>query len=62
MINDEHLLTTADAARRLGIAVPTLNRWARAGRIAPAIEGPGIRGARMYAAADIEALAQERAS
>ena len=60
MINDEHLLTTADAARRLGIAVPTLNRWVRAGRITPTVEGPGIRGARMYAEAAIDALADER--
>lgn len=51
------LIPTATAARLLGVTVDTLNRWARAGKIAPAVQGDGLTGARFYVRAEIEALA-----
>ena len=56
------LLTTTEAATRLGVSVPTLNRWVRQGRIAPVIQAPGLRGARLYDPADIDTLAAENAA
>jgi excisionase family DNA binding protein len=56
------LLTTAQAAARLGVSVPTLNRWVRHGRIKPAIEGPGLRGARFFDPSDIDALAADESA
>lgn len=56
------LLTTTQAAERLQVSVPTLNRWVRQGRIAPAVQAPGVRGARLYDPADIDALAAETAA
>lgn len=42
------LITTAEAADILGVTVSTVNRWAVAGRIAIAVQGPGRRGVRMF--------------
>ena len=56
------LLTTTQAAERLQVSVPTLNRWVRQGRIAPAVQAPGVRGARLYDPADVDALAAETAA
>ena len=56
------LLTTMQAAERVGVSVPTINRWARQGRIAPVFKAPGLRGARLYDPADIDALAAEDAT
>ena len=55
------LFTTAQAAERLGISVPTLNRWVRHGRVQPAIEGPGLRGARFFDPSDVDTLLKESA-
>lgn len=60
MIKNRHMITTAEAARRLGISVPTLNKWARTGKITPAIKAPGLRGARMYDEEHIASLAVQR--
>ena len=38
------LVSTAVAARALGIAPVTLARWARQGRVKPAVATPGGRG------------------
>lgn len=57
-----NLLTTTQAAERVGVSVPTINRWARQGRITPAFQAPGVRGARLYDPADIDALAAEEAA
>jgi DNA-binding transcriptional MerR regulator len=53
------LLTTAQVAERFGVDVRTVARWANAGRLTPAVEGPGLRGARFFHADDVEALAAE---
>lgn len=56
---DENVLTTAEAAKLLGVTVTTLNRWVNSGRIRALFEGPGTHGARFYDRADIETAAQE---
>ena len=50
------LLTTAEAAERLGTTVPTLNRWAAEGKIPTARKLPGLRGARLFLPADLDAF------
>lgn len=56
---DSGLLTTAEAARKLGVSTATVNRRVRLGDLTPALQFPGIRGARLYAPADIDALANK---
>lgn len=55
-------MTASDAADDLGIERSTLALWAREGKITPLMKLPGIRGAYVFARADVERLAQERAS
>lgn len=50
------LVATAEIARRAGVDVATVNRWAKQGRIAVAMRGPGKRGANFYHRADAEAF------
>ena len=53
MSNDELLFTT-DVAARCGVTVRTVNRWVREGKLTPAAQAPGPKGARMFRAADLE--------
>lgn len=53
------LVSTADAAALLRRAPATVNRWAEAGRLRTAAKAPGLRGARLFAREDVEALADE---
>lgn len=53
------LLTSAQVAERFGVDVRTVARWVNAGRLTPAIEAPGLRGARFFHPDDVEALAAE---
>jgi DNA-binding transcriptional MerR regulator len=53
MSNDE-LLFTADVAARCGVTVRTVNRWVREGKLTPAMQAPGPKGARVFNAADLE--------
>ena len=55
------LITTAEAAERLGRSVPTVNRWARTGIIQPVHKLPGIRGPYLFDPEDIDALVKESA-
>ena len=56
------LISTAKAARRLGITVSTLNRRAASGSIPVAVRVPGETGARLYDAAVIDQLATDPAA
>ena len=57
MHNTDHLIGSAEAAELLGIDRATFNRWVLAGRITPAVEFPGKRGARLFERADVERIA-----
>lgn len=50
------LVSTKQAAELCGVAIGTINRWVREGRLEPAVEGTGTTGTRFYFLADIEAL------
>lgn len=58
---EQHLLTSPQAAQRLGVARWTVNRWAKAGRLAYVCQLPGLTGAFLFDAKEIDALAQMRA-
>lgn len=53
------LLTTRQAAERVGRSVSTLNHYVDTGRLTPALAAPGIRGPRFFRPADVDALAAE---
>ena len=50
-----NLVSTSEAARRLGISVATLNRWAKNGAIPVAVQAPGRTGVRLYDEGEIAA-------
>jgi len=51
------VVTTKEAAELRGVAIGTINRWVREGRLAPVIVGNGPTGTRFYRRDDVEALA-----
>ena len=56
-----NLWTSAQVCDHLGIDRSTLSRWAKAGRITPAVKLPGLRGPRLFHPADVEALKEAAA-
>lgn len=51
-------MSTAEAAKALGVSVATLNRWAASGKLPVAHKvGTGRTGAHLYLREDVEALA-----
>jgi len=60
MIKTEPLLSSAQAAERIGIDRSNFNKWVKAGRIPIALELPGKTGARLYRLTDVDRLAAER--
>ena len=58
----EDWVSASDAADILGVDRSTLNEWARDGKITPLAKLPGRTGARIYARAEVERLARERAA
>lgn len=48
------LLTSEQVCEALDIDRSTLSRWATSGRIEPAMKLPGIRGAYLFAPAEVE--------
>lgn len=55
-MSNQDLLFTADVAARCGVTVRTVNRWVREGKLTPVAQAPGPKGARMFNAADLEAV------
>lgn len=53
-------LSTSQVAERLKVNGATVNRWVAEGRLVPAFTAPGARGARFFAPAAVERLAEER--
>lgn len=56
------LIGAAEVARIFGVSVKTVHRWADAGILPVAAKAPGLRGARLFRAADVEALADRQKS
>jgi predicted site-specific integrase-resolvase len=54
------LIASVEVCELLGIDRATLSRWVAAGRIKPAIQGPGTTGSRFFRRKDVEALHAER--
>ena len=50
------LLTTREAASRLGVSVQTVSRWVMEGKLKPALKGSGIRGPLFFAADDVDEM------
>ena len=50
------LVTTKEASELRGVAIGTVNRWVREGRLEPVIVGNGPTGTRFYRREDVEAL------
>jgi len=59
-MSSSDLLSTAEAARALGVTVATVNRWAAAGVLTPQHKLPGSTGARLFSRPDVEAFADSR--
>lgn len=59
METNDDLLATAEAAKRLGRSVPTVNRWAAEGRLTIAHKLPGPNGAHLFDRLEVERLAAE---
>ena len=60
MIQNEQMLSSREVARQLGTTVTTVNRWVKAGKIAAALEFPGYRGQRLFAASEVARVRAER--
>lgn len=56
MSKPETLLTSREAANRLGISVQTISRWVNEGKLTPALKAPGLRGPSFFRAEDVDAL------
>lgn len=55
------LLTTAQTAEALGVSVATVHRFESEGLLPLAVKVEGLRGPKLFARADVERLAAERA-
>jgi len=55
------MMTTAEVAAALGVSIKTVTRWVASERLTPVHRLPGLRGAMLFAAEDVEALRASRA-
>lgn len=56
----DEFMDTAAVAIRLGMSRSQVNRLAKSGRLAHRVKAPGVRGAYLFATADVEAFATAR--
>ena len=56
MSNARQLLSTAEVAALTGVSPRTVNRWVSEGRLTPAAQAPGPKGARLFNATDVAQL------
>lgn len=54
------MVTTAAAAKTIGVSVKTITRWVAAGALTPSQRLPGPRGAYLFDPAVVEVLRRER--
>lgn len=54
------ILTTRAVADRFGVAVSTVTRWVESGQLKPFTKTPGLRGAFLFDAAEVDRFARER--
>lgn len=55
-MSKETLLTTQEAANRLGVSVQTVARWVSEGKLTHALKAPGLRGPMFFRASDVDEL------
>ena len=60
-MTQHELMTAAEVAAKFTVTSRTVNRWVHDGRLVPAHKLPTPTGAYLFHAADVEALAAERA-
>ena len=54
------ILTTRAVADRFGVAVSTVTRWVTDGHLKPFTKTPGLRGAYLFEASEVERFAATR--
>lgn len=54
------LITSQEVCDRFNVKPSTLSRWVAAGKITPAFQAPGPRGAFFFAPEDVNELARKR--
>ncbi len=59
MPQDDEFLNAAQTAVELNRTVSSVHRYVEVGRLTPAFEAPGLRGAKFFRRSDVEALAAE---
>lgn len=59
MPHTPNLIPSADVCQRLGIDRSTLSRWVAAGKVTPALKGPGPNGAFWFTEKSVSALDAE---
>lgn len=57
----DDLLSSRDAATLLGRTVSSVHRYVDLGQLSPALQADGLRGAKFFHRADVEALAAQLA-
>jgi excisionase family DNA binding protein len=53
-MSNDVLLSTAEVADHLGVTARTVNRWVREGKLTPAAQAPGPKGARLFTADQLD--------
>lgn len=59
-MSNPRLIATREASALLGVTTRTVARWVEDGVLTPAAQAPGPRGAFLFDAEQVEALADDR--